>query len=75
MGVVPADITNRVIIFLFIKNLYNCDIQNCIADAKTINTLADAFKVIHQSLFKFKNMNVFCMMKNMKYQKYNNRLA
>ena len=41
----PAHITNRVIIFLFIKNLYNCDIQKWISGAKMITTLADAFKL------------------------------
>ena len=54
MGVHPASITNRVIIFLFIKNLYNWDISWYIAGAKVINTLADAFKVAHQSLLKLK---------------------
>ena len=54
MGAHPHNITNRVIIFLFIKNLYNCDIQKCIAGPKTINTLADAFKLADQSLLKLK---------------------
>ena len=49
-----ANIMNRVIIILFIKNLYNCNIQKCIAGAKTINTLVDAFKLAHQSVLKFK---------------------
>ena len=44
-----ANITNRVIIFLFIENLYNHDIWKCIAGAMTINTLADAFRLAHQS--------------------------
>ena len=54
MGADPANITNRVIIFLSIKNLYNCDIQKCIAGAKTINTLAHAFRLAQQSLLKLK---------------------
>ena len=48
----------RVIIFLFIKNLYNSDIQICIAGTKTVNTLADAFKLAHQSLVKLKKDEV-----------------
>ena len=43
MATNPANTTNRVIIFLFVKNLYNKDIRRCIAGTKTINTLADAF--------------------------------
>ena len=34
MGAEPANITNRVINFLFTENLYNCDIQKYIAGAK-----------------------------------------
>ena len=41
MTVDPANITNRVIIFLFIKNLYNKDIRRRVTGAKTIHTLAD----------------------------------
>ena len=54
MGADPANIMNRVIIFLFIKNLYNCDTQKYIAGAKTVHTLADTFKLAHQSLLKLK---------------------
>ena len=35
-GVDPASIINRVIIFLFIKSLYNKDIRRRVADAKVI---------------------------------------
>ena len=56
MGVDTANITNRLIIFLFIKKVYNCDIQKCIAGAKAINTIADAFKLAHQSLLKLKKI-------------------
>ena len=52
----PANIKNRVIIFLFMKKLYNCDIQKDIAGAKTIYTLADTFRLAHQSLLKIKNV-------------------
>ena len=34
LGIYPANITNRVIIFLFIKNLYNKDIWRRVAGAK-----------------------------------------
>ena len=40
----PANITNRVTMLLFIKNLYNKDIRKRLAGVKTINTLANAFK-------------------------------
>ena len=52
MGTDPAIITNRVIIFLFIKNLYNKDIQRRVVGVKVLNTLADAFKLAHHSLLK-----------------------
>ena len=54
IGVDPANITNRVIIFLFIKNLYNKDIRRRVAGANIINTLADTFKLSHHSLIKQK---------------------
>ena len=50
----PANITNRVIIFLFVRNLYNKDIWRRVAGAKTLNTLADAFRLAHHSLLKLK---------------------
>ena len=74
-GADPTNITNRVIIFLFFKNLYNCDIHKCITHAKTINTQADAFRISHQSLVKLKNTKVYCIMRSMKYQKCNNPQA
>ena len=40
--------------FLFIKNLYNIDIRWHVAGAKTINTLADAFKLAYHSSLKLK---------------------
>ena len=54
LGTDPDNITNRVIIFQFVKNLYNKDIQRRVAGAKTLNTLADAFKLAHYSLLKLK---------------------
>ena len=44
MGVDTANIINRLIIFLFIKNLYNKDIRRRLASVEVINTVADAFK-------------------------------
>ena len=55
MGADPANITNRIMIFLLIKNLYNLDFRKCMAGAKMIITLADAFKLAHQSLLKLKD--------------------
>ena len=43
-----------MIIFLFVKNLYNKDIQRRVAGAKTLNTLADTFRLAHHSLIKLK---------------------
>ena len=48
MGADPVNITNKFIIFLFIKHLYNCDVQKHTAGAKMINTLADTFKLAYQ---------------------------
>ena len=54
-----ANITNHVIIFLFIKNLYNKDIRLQVAGAKTISTLVDAFTLAHHSLLKLKKYEGF----------------
>ena len=50
MGTDPAKFTNRVIIFLFIKNVYNKDIRRWVTGTKTINTLADASRFAYYSL-------------------------
>ena len=50
MGVDSANIMNRVIIFLFIKNLCSKDIRRRVASVKVINTLADAFRLVCHSL-------------------------
>ena len=50
MGTDPAIVTNRVIIFLFIKNLFNKNIRRRVAGTKAINTLPDAFRLAHYSL-------------------------
>ena len=54
MGIDSTNITYREIIFLFIKHLYNKDIRRWVAGTKTINTLADAFRLAHHSLLKLK---------------------
>ena len=54
VGVDPANITNRVIISLFIKNIYNKDIRRRVARAKAIITLTDAFRLAHHNLLKLK---------------------
>ena len=54
MAVDATHIKNRVIIFLFIKNLFNHYIQKQIAEAKIINAQADVFKLAHQNLLKLK---------------------
>ena len=72
MGADSANITKGVIIFLFFKNHYSCDIQKHVAGAKTINTLRDAFRLAYQSILNLKNVKIYCTMRNMKYQKYNN---
>ena len=59
MGAYLANITNRVIIFLFFKNLYNWDIQKGITGAKMTNTLAHTFTLAHQSLLKLKKIERF----------------
>ena len=50
IGIDPANITNYVIIFLFIKKLYDKDIRWEVASAKTISTLVDSFGLAHHSL-------------------------
>ena len=54
MRVDPANITNRVITFLFIKNLNKKYIETILASAKAINTLAETFKLAHHSLLTLK---------------------
>ena len=56
LGTDPANITNGVIIFLFVKNLYDKDIWRRVAGAKTLNTLVDAFKLAHHGLLKLKKI-------------------
>ena len=54
MGVDLVNIINWVMIFLFIKNLYNKDIRRRVVGMKVINTLAGTFKLDHHSLLKLR---------------------
>ena len=54
LGTDTANITNRVVLFLFFKNLYNKDIQRRVAGAKIINSLADTSRLAHHSILKLK---------------------
>ena len=49
----PSHYYETVIIFLFIKNLYNKEIRR-VANAKVIDTLTDIFKLAHYGLLKLK---------------------
>ena len=55
MGIDPAYITSRIIIFLFITNLYNKDIRRWAASEKTLNTLIHLGKHI-TAYFNWKSM-------------------
>ena len=46
----PMNIDNKLVIVLFIKNLYNKDIRCRVADAKNVNTLLDVFKMAQWNL-------------------------
>ena len=50
----PANIDNKLVIVLFIKNFYNKDIRCRVAGAKNVNTILDAFKMAHWKLLKLK---------------------
>ena len=55
MGIDQTNITNHVIIFFFIRNLYNNrDTGWWVAGTKTINTLADTCRLAHHNLLKLK---------------------
>ena len=45
---------NKLVILLFVKNLYNKEICRRVAGAKNINTLLDAFKSAQMNLLKLK---------------------
>ena len=50
----PTTTDNKLMIILFIKNLYNKDIRQRVAGVKNFNTLLDAFKTAQWNLLKLK---------------------
>ena len=50
----PSTINKKLVIVLFIKNMYNKEICRTVAGAKNINTLLDAFKSAQMNLLKLK---------------------
>ena len=49
-----ANIDNKLVIVLLIKNLYNNDIRHRVTGAKNVNTLLDAFKTAQWNLLRLK---------------------
>ena len=47
-------INNKLVIILFVKNMYNKEIHRRVAGVKNINTLLDAFKSTQMNLLKLK---------------------
>ena len=50
----PSMINNKLVIVLFVKNMYNKEIHRRVASAKNINTLLDTFKSAQMNLLKLK---------------------
>ena len=50
----PSTINNKLVIVLFVKNLYKKEIHRRVAGAKNINTLLDVFKSAQMNLIKLK---------------------
>ena len=50
----PSIINNKLVIILFVKNMYNKEIHRSVTGAKNINTLIDAFKSAQMNLLKLK---------------------
>ena len=50
----PSAINNKLVIILFVKNMYNKEIYRRVAGARNINTLLDAFKSAQMNLLKLK---------------------
>ena len=50
----PSTITNKLVIVLFVINMYNKEIHGRVAGAKSINTLLNAFKSPQVNLLKSK---------------------
>ena len=55
----PSTINNKLVIVLFVKNMYNKEIHRRVAGAKNINTLLDAFKSAQMNLLKLKKVQRF----------------
>ena len=49
-----STVNNKLVIVLFVKNMYNKEICRRVAGAKNINTLLDAFKSVQMNLLKLK---------------------
>ena len=47
-------INNKLVIVLFVKNIYNKEIHRRVVGAKNFNTLLDAFKSAQMNLLKLK---------------------
>ena len=54
MKIDPSTINNKLVIVLFVKNMYNKEICRRVAGAQNINTLLNAFKSAQVSLLKLK---------------------
>ena len=54
MKIDPSAINNKLVIVLFVKNMYSKEIHRRVAGAKNINTLLDAFKSAQMNLLKLK---------------------
>ena len=50
----PSTINNKLVIILFVKNMYSKEICRTVAGAKNINTLLDAFKSAQMNLLMLK---------------------
>ena len=48
----PSTINNKLVIVLFVKNMYNKEIHRRVAGAKNINILLNAFKSAQMNLLK-----------------------
>ena len=52
----PSTINNKLVIALFIKNMYIKKIHRRVVGAKNINTLLNAFKSTQMNLFMLKEV-------------------
>ena len=54
MKMYPSTIHNKIVLVLFVKNMYNKELHRRVTGAKNINTLLDAFKSAQMNLPKLK---------------------